>query len=53
MYAATSLTDLRPFPTVGVGDMLFAHVYLDPHNPPRQIMLRWQSQSFDHGAFWG
>ncbi|MBB74945.1 MAG: hypothetical protein CMJ75_10580 [Planctomycetaceae bacterium] len=33
---------------------LFSYVYLDPQNPPRQIMLQWNSgRSWDHRAYWG
>jgi glycosyl hydrolase family 9/cellulase-like Ig domain-containing protein/Big-like domain-containing protein/Calx-beta domain-containing protein len=39
--------------SVGVGDTLFAHVYLDPANMPRQIMLQWSDGSWEHRAYWG
>jgi hypothetical protein len=39
--------------TVGVGDTLFAYVYLDPANPPRQVMLQWNDGSWEHRAYWG
>ncbi|HUF64014.1 MAG TPA: PSD1 and planctomycete cytochrome C domain-containing protein [Verrucomicrobiales bacterium] len=35
------------------GDKFFAHVYLDPENPPRQIMLQWNDGDWNHRAFWG
>jgi hypothetical protein len=38
---------------VGAGDTLFAHVYLDPANPPRQIMLQWNTDGWKHRAYWG
>jgi hypothetical protein len=38
---------------VGEGDRLFAHVYLDPKNPPREIMLQWHSDTWRHRAYWG
>jgi PKD repeat protein len=38
---------------VGVGDTLFAYVYLDPANPPRQVMLQWYDGSWNHRAYWG
>lgn len=39
---------------VGVGDTLFAYVYLDPANPPSEIMLQWNDGSWwDHRAYWG
>jgi hypothetical protein len=38
---------------VGVGDKLFAWIYLDPANVPTEIMLTWNDGSSDHRAFWG
>jgi hypothetical protein len=38
----------------GEGDELFAHVYLDPKNPPKEIMLQWHtSAGWSHRAYWG
>ena len=47
-YATSTLT-------VGVGDTLFAYVYLDPANPPSEVMLQWWDGSSDdwHRAYWG
>src|SRR5262249_37416090 len=40
---------------VGAGDVLFAHVYLDPANPPKEIMLQWfvNGNGWEHRAYWG
>ena len=39
---------------VGVGDTLYAWVYLDPANMPSEIMLQWNDgTSWDHRAYWG
>ena len=39
---------------VAVGDTLFAWVYLDPANPPTEVMLMWNDgSSWEHRAFWG
>ena len=38
---------------VGPGDKLFAHVWLDPQNPPEQIMLQWNDGTWEHRATWG
>ena len=38
---------------VGEGDTLFAYVYLDPKNPPKEIMLQWHSTGWLHRAYWG
>jgi hypothetical protein len=40
---------------VQTGDTLYAYVYLDPANPPRELMLAWNKGSWDweHRAYWG
>lgn len=38
---------------VGEGDSLFAHVWLDPTNPPKEIMLQWRVGDWKHRAYWG
>jgi hypothetical protein len=39
---------------VHTGDTLFAYVYLDPDNPPSEVMLQWNvGGSWDHRAYWG
>jgi len=39
---------------VSVGDKLFTYVYLDPSNPPQEIMLMWSDGgSWAHAAYWG
>ncbi|MEX0268917.1 hypothetical protein AB3R30_07235 [Leptolyngbyaceae cyanobacterium UHCC 1019] len=38
------------------GDSLIAYVYLDPSNPPNEILLQWhdwEANSWEHRAFWG
>ena len=42
----------RPL-TVGEGDTLFAYVFIDPTNPPKEIMLQWFSDGWKHRAYWG
>ena len=39
--------------SVAVGDTLFAYVYLDPANPPSEVMLQWNDGSWEHRAYWG
>src|SRR5205814_7140729 len=47
----TSATQTLP---IQAGDTLFAAVYLDPNNPPSEIMLQWNDgSSWEHRAFWG
>lgn len=40
---------------VNVGDILFAYVFIDPSNRPREIMLQWKANEeyWDHRAYWG
>ncbi len=38
---------------VGAGDILFAHVFLDPKNPPKQIMMQFNDGNWEHRALWG
>lgn len=34
--------------------LLYAWVYLDPNDPPREVMLQWQTAgNWEHRAFWG
>jgi Glycosyl hydrolase family 9/Cellulase N-terminal ig-like domain len=42
----------NPLP-VGVGDVLFAYVYVDPANVPTELMLQWNDGSWEHRAYWG
>ncbi len=35
------------------GDTLYAHVYLDPANPPTEVMLAWNNGNWEHRAYWG
>ena len=38
---------------IAVGDALFAYVYLDPVNPPSEVMLQWKAGTWEHRAYWG
>jgi hypothetical protein len=38
---------------VGTGDTLYAYVYLDPANPPSEVMLAWNNGTWEHRAYWG
>jgi hypothetical protein len=38
---------------VGVGSTLYAWVYMDPANPPSELMLQWDDGTWDHRAYWG
>jgi hypothetical protein len=39
--------------SVAVGDALFAYIYIDPANPPSEVMLQWNDGSWEHRAYWG
>lgn len=39
---------------VNTGDTLYTYVYLDPANPPQEVMLEWfDGSSWAHAAYWG
>jgi PKD repeat protein len=38
---------------VNSGESLIAYVYLDPSNPPSEVMLQWNDGSWEHRAYWG
>ena len=38
----------------GAAELLYAWVYLDPNDPPREVMLQWNvGGSWEHRAYWG
>jgi hypothetical protein len=40
--------------TINPGDSLFTYVFLDPANPPSEVMLQWfDGASWEHRAIWG
>jgi len=40
--------------SVQAGDTLYAYVYLDPDNPPSQVMLQWNpGGTWERRAYWG
>jgi Putative Ig domain len=39
--------------TVESDDLLVAYVYLDPANPPQEVMLQWNDGTWEHRAYWG
>jgi cytochrome c551/c552 len=45
--------EAKPSLLVGTNDVLFAYVYLDPTDPPREIMLQWNTGDWTHRAYWG
>ena len=39
---------------IGKGDTLFADVYIDSSNPPKELMLQWHTKGgWSHRAYWG
>ena len=39
---------------VNTGDTLYTYVYLDPANPPQEVMLEWfDGTTWAHAAYWG
>ena len=48
------IQNANPGLQLGADATLFSYVYLDPQNPPQQIMLQWNTgRSWDHRAYWG
>src|SRR4051812_13294668 len=41
-----------PLP-VAAGEVLFTYVYLDPANPPSEVMVSWNADGWEHRAYWG
>ena len=41
------------YPVKNDQDEFFAHVFLDPKNPPKQVMLQFNDGTWDHRAYWG
>jgi hypothetical protein len=48
-WFSAAKSTLEVFP----GDKLFAYIYIDPANPPSEIMLQWNDGSWEHRAYWG
>ncbi len=46
-------TGATPPLKVGEGDKLFAYVFLDPQNPPKEVMLQFNDGSWEHRIYWG
>jgi hypothetical protein len=46
-------TKAQPGLKIGKDDVLFAYVYLDPKNPPQEIMLQFNDGTWEHRAIWG
>jgi len=48
------IQNANPAFDVGSNAKLFTYVYLDPKNPPKEIMLQWhEGDSWNHRVFWG
>ncbi|HXT21238.1 MAG TPA: Calx-beta domain-containing protein, partial [Thermoanaerobaculia bacterium] len=46
-------TGASPTLNISAGDLLIAYVFLDPANPPTEVMLQWNDGSWEHRAYWG
>jgi uncharacterized membrane protein/YHS domain-containing protein len=42
-----------PFELTSADDTLFTYVWVDPANPPKEIMLQFNTGDWEHRAFWG
>ncbi len=43
----------NPYPVKNDEDEFFAYAFLDPQNPPKQVMLQFNDGSWEHRAYWG
>jgi hypothetical protein len=43
----------KPALRVGEGDTFFAYIFIDPIDPPKEIMLQWHADGWSHRAYWG
>ena len=46
-------SEANPSLAVNSDDVLFAHVFLEPSDLPREIMMQWNDGSWEHRAYWG
>ena len=46
------LTKFAPL-ILGAGDKLFAHIYIEPEDPPRAVMLQFHTDEWRSRAVWG
>ena len=48
------IQNTQPGLALNLSARLFTYVYLDPNNPPQQLMLQWHDgRSWEHRAYWG
>jgi len=38
---------------IELGETLIAYIYLDPANPPTEVMLQWNDGDWEQRAYWG
>jgi hypothetical protein len=44
---------LPPIEIKSLGDVLYTYVYIDPKAPPKEVMIQWHGDDWEHRAFWG
>ena len=52
-YHQQYFTDATSTLSIHANEGLFAYVFLDPANPPSEIMLQWFNGTWEHRAIWG
>jgi len=45
-------TDAQPL-KIEADDRFFTYVYIDPAKPPKEIMMQWFQNNWEHRAYWG
>ena len=43
----------NPYEVKNNDDEFFAYAFLDPQNPPKQVMLQFNDGNWEHRAYWG
>ncbi len=51
--AQQTFTGADPLNLGSKDDILFSWVWIDPKNPPTEIMLQWNDGTWEHRAYWG
>lgn len=52
-YHDHTFTEASATMTAAAGEIVYAYIYIDPANPPSEIMLSWNAGNWEHRAYWG
>ena len=48
-----SFSGANPDLQIKEGDKIFTYIFLDPDNPPEEVMLQFKDHDWEHRAYWG